>query len=492
MNPGTKVLVGVMTVAAMALGTPLCHATERIGTWQYLNVAEHRVSAQYKLSIDTKGLPHMVLLTQSGQGSSFVYQFWSDTGWTKSAVKPVGRHVSDFSMFLDSHDAPHVFFVESRPDEKTDILQLAILRNGTWPLQPVAKHARISNLQVLPCTNGTMKLIYDFSENRHYDGRTTLALSTMRDGVIDEKPVLLENDPPLDRFLSSDCRNDVLVAYVKETQDGYQEVAFLNYDGSREAVKSVARGTYHYFSPVTLGRASTPCIYVFNVDRDGIERLCISSEKVERELIPDAKDGQLPAVAVDSADQAHIAYVDFRRLAYGKQELRYLRQRGEGWEHQTVDYGMNANVELRLDAWDNPHLLYQVDDQLKYATTSGVIRSPGQASGKPERPDPDLVFEKLPITPGAAWALVRGLRKVRKDVKWADKLELESYPTATRPVYVFHQYTVVQDNATSGHTATAGWYYVNAYTGRVTDLEGRILIKGTGKQANGPNKTERD
>lgn len=470
--------------ASLVHGTTWCRASELTDNWRYLNVAKSSVPMQYGLSIDTRGLPHIVLLGSSVQGSKLTYQFWSGRRWTNSTIRPMDSdtYISSPSILLDEQGSPYIFFIENHFSGGPYTIELATLENGKWRFQAIASHKHISNLSVdRGMNNRAINLIYDFSDDSSRNRHTVLAYASVKKTKIEEKIIFSDSDRTIARFLATDYRNDLYISFTTKTKDGYEELKYLRYGEDGPVLRSLGKGNYHYYSPIILSGSNLPCIFVYNGDRDGIERVCVFLKKSERVLIPDTKDAQLPAVATDSTGRVHISYVDFNKLAYGKQELRYLMQRDDTWEYQTVDYGMNANVELSLDSKNMPHLLYQAAGQVKYATTSTAIRNSGKAVTTAERPAPDLQFEKLPVTPMAAKELISGIPRVRKDSGWAENLELEMYPTAADPVYLFHQYSFVRDDAISGHTVTAGWYHVNAYTGQVTDDMEKVLVKGNRK-----------
>jgi hypothetical protein len=469
----------------LVLGVPWGQASGRSDLWRYLTVATLSNDSQFDLAVDAQGLPHIVILERSQ--CKMTYYFWSGDQW---ATKPIQRsacqgYIFEIAILLDDGGRLHVLTLEKVSSTGSQAIRLATLEGDAWRVRTVAQHQGISHLQAVPGQGGVVHVIYDYWDGSPGAQQGGLAYARIIATTVEEKILLpvLPGDLTLTRYVTMDAQNDLHISFTTETDDGY-EVFYLRYEGETPMLRMISKGGYTFFSPITLSRAQLPCIYVYNWGLGGLERLCVLPERIERVAIPHTKDAQIPQVAVGSTDQVHIAYVDSTRSAYDRQELRYVTQQGDRWRAATVDYGISASARLRLDTQNQPHLVYRVSDRVKYATTARSILSAGRAAAVQERAAPDLDFEKLPITPKAAMKLIRSVPKVKRQSRWADRLEIDSYPTRARPAYLFHHYTVVQDSPTAGHTVTSGWYRVNAYTGQVVDDMGRVLVRGKQKRKN--------
>jgi hypothetical protein len=79
-----------------------------------------------------------------------------------------------------------------------------------------------------------------------------------------------------------------------------------------------------------------------------------------------------PAIALDSADNPHIAYLYLRSM------LKYARWTGSGWEFEIIDNEgwVGGETSLALDENNRPHISYFDYDyrNLKYATLSEAIQ----------------------------------------------------------------------------------------------------------------------
>ena len=99
----SKLILGIIaSYALVAFGIHESNAADRINGWQYLNVAQFSVPGEYKLSVDSKGLPHLLLRGLSNEGSSLVYQFWSNDQWNRSIIKKIDgdTYINDLFIFL--------------------------------------------------------------------------------------------------------------------------------------------------------------------------------------------------------------------------------------------------------------------------------------------------------------------------------------------------------------------------------------------------------
>ncbi len=460
-----------------------CLAAEKNEHWQYLNVGKFSFLYQFELAIDSRGLPHIIIHgfeDESDKEGKLIYKFWSGDKWISDNIqqKECDNYKSNLHLFLDTNDKPHIFFIEADKKKGLETIQLATLEDRNWKFQSLVSHVMISHLNIVKSADGLFHLVYDCSDDRQRLRNSKLMYISLKEIKTEEKTLLNESEEPIHRYLCSDSRNDLHISYVSQLQDGYKEIKYLYYNESKTVLRSIKKGNYSYYIPIFISRGLVPYMFAFNNNQDEIEKICISADDAKSTRIHNTKDAQLPFIAIDSSEKFHIAYVDFRNCPSGKSKLRYLEQDGDIWNRQVVDFGMNCTVQFCLDNQNLPHFLYEFSNQLKYATTSNVIKNKGKFSSVREKSTPELDYQNLPITPAAAKKLVRNLAAVQKHLKWANILEIDGYPTTESPIYHLHQYALIMDNAVEGHTATAGWYRVNAYTGQIIDDEGNVFNEG--------------
>ncbi|MCW4010080.1 MAG: hypothetical protein NWF05_05615 [Candidatus Bathyarchaeota archaeon] len=179
--------------------------------------------------------------------------------------------------------------------------------------------------------------------------------------------------------IAVDSKDNLHIAYiVTETGSSYtssnRSLAIASWDGSSWNIQKIAKGAGVGYAAMVFDSNGNLCVtYTSGPIEDNDTgvityylRIAVHTESGwEIETVGEGISG---SIALDSLSNPHIAYMGTNGL------LKYASWSGSNWTTQTVGSGSERAFSIKmvqylaLDSEDCPHIVYNVDSSVNYAT----------------------------------------------------------------------------------------------------------------------------
>ncbi|RPI38808.1 MAG: tandem-95 repeat protein [Methanoregulaceae archaeon] len=267
------------------------------------------VGKDSSIDLDSHGYPHISYYNEGGQDLKYA---WKDAGgWHMTTVDSTGSVGTHTSLVVDSSDHPHISYY----DATNTALKYAWKDAGGWHLSTVTS-----------------------------EGSSGIWSS-----------IALYSDYPRISYSYNDGWNDHL-KYAWKDDEGWH---------TQTADSSNGVGTYN--SLAVNESDNTKGISYYDATNGALKYAYKDSGGWHTETVHDPASreaGLFSSLALDSRGYPHISY----KWSFGN-DLWYAWKDADGWHNQSVDLPGNDGdyTSIEIDRYDNPHISYYGDGELKYA-----------------------------------------------------------------------------------------------------------------------------
>jgi hypothetical protein len=175
-------------------------------------------------------------------------------------------------------------------------------------------------------------------------------------------------------FIAVDSDNNPHIVY----DDVYDETEYLMYASLNSSSWNIQTITsWYYAMGFAVDSNNTPHILCVNKKNGAFGSLTYvswtgSNWTFQTVANQTTNDGFRASLALDSADNPHIAYLEINNLA-SFSPLKYATWTGSAWDVKTVDPDVSdAPINLALDSAGNAHIMYYVLQKLTYAVSTST------------------------------------------------------------------------------------------------------------------------
>jgi hypothetical protein len=293
-------------------------------------------------------------------------------GWDIEIIDTVGDVGKFSSLALDSHDNPHIIYIDETHFPYK--LKYAYKIGSTWVCEI------IDNYNFTGLTNTGRSIAIDSQDNihivylcYHFDPWWCQVKYAVRTNNTWESEILdntTQNETPvLYPSLALDKYDKPHIAYIYNTTGNYGGVKYLTYNGSDWVYETVVLPSTTHDSTATLIAVDTFCRpHITFLDGAGVY-YASKEEGVWNVSLIDY--GFYPNIAVDSSGVPHISYD--KETSQGL-NLIYAKKNNGYWENNTVDTNVRLQLNIAIDSNDHPHIAYSAkpyEGLLKYAWFTG-------------------------------------------------------------------------------------------------------------------------
>jgi PKD repeat protein len=267
------------------------------------------VGKDSSIDLDSEGYPHISYYNEGGQDLKYA---WKDAGgWHTITVDSTGSVGSHTSLVVDSSDYPHISYY----DATNTALKYAWKDAGGWHVSTVTSSGESGLWSSIALYLDYPRISYSYHDGVNYHLRYA-----WKDDIWHTQTADSSNGVGMHNSLA-----------VNES-DNTKGISY--YDAINGALKYAYKDAAGWHTETVHDPA------------------------------PPRQVGLYSSLALDSRGYPHVSY----KWTYGN-DLWYAWKDAGGWHNQSVDLPDNDGdfTSIEIDSYDNPHISYFGDGELKYA-----------------------------------------------------------------------------------------------------------------------------
>ena len=321
------------------------------------------------LALDSNDYPRISYKDKSNV--KLKYAKWTGSSWINESVGYSGGFHLDTSIALDSKDNPHISYQYTRRSAHIDELNYAMWNGSAWNIETVEDTITVGEYTSIALDS------HDYPHISYLESDNGWLKYAMWNGSMWNMEIVDSSHSYVGDFssIALDSKDYPHISYRDEYNNG--DLKYAMWNGSAwniETVDSVDR--VGKFTSITLDSNDNPHIsYSDGYPNYDLKYAMWNGSAWNIETVDSTGDvGAWTSIALDSNDNPHISY-----LGYTNDDLKYARWIGTEWHIEIVDStdDVGGFSSIELDRNDNPHVSYldMTNEDLKYTKKTGGIVS---------------------------------------------------------------------------------------------------------------------